>query len=358
MKPEDRKKIIHVVSSLNVGGAERFVIDLGERQLLQGHKVAILSFGDAKEQLFEIAKENGINVYSTTNASNPLGQLYILSVLMRFDIIHIHTSYALKTLSIAIKCLSNKKCIYTRHGAAPVNSNDWVKIHNNFRKYISAMSFVSSEAMSIFTSNYNWPEIPKEVIDNGVVLPELVEQDKKIVAPVNIGSVGRFVPLKHQICLLKAINLLDEEYLQKVCVHFFGDGECGESLREYAASHLHEHNVEFHGMISDREKIYSAFDFLVVTSETEGLSLAIMESLAFGKPVIATDVGGNGYLLNNQANGWLVEYDKEQELADTLKLVIGNPESVREKGEQGHDFIKNNYSINAAASKYEQLYTL
>ena len=352
---QTKKKIIHVVSSLKIGGAERFVIDLAEQQIDKGHKVAILSFGDRNEPLVEIASAKGIKVHSINNASKPLGQLAILKVLFMSEVIHIHTSYALKTLSIAIRLIGKKQCIYTRHGAAPVNSPEWRKIHEKFRRYITSMSFVSQEGKDIFESNYQWPEIAKKVVDNGVVLPN-AQPDKLVSDTLQIGSVGRFVPLKNQISLLRAFNLLSKEQQDLFHIHFFGDGECSNQLLSYVKDNQLQQYITFHGMVTDREQVYLSFDVLAVTSETEGLSLAIMESLAYSNPVIATDVGGNGYLLDDEKNGWLVRYNDDQQLAELLLQLVNDTAAILDKGYAGREFIVENYSINNAARIYDSIY--
>lgn len=352
----NKLKIIHVVSSLNIGGAERFVIDLGEKQLSLGNDVAILSFGSNEDTLVDVAKNKGLETYIIEKAKSLFGQLKIFLALKKFDIIHIHTAYALKPLSIVMKVIGGKPCVYTRHGAAQNNSLAWQKIHQHFKRHIKAMSFVSQEACDIFKHNYPWHDIPMSVVDNGVLLPDLAAYPRVYDNKLHIGSVGRLVPLKHQISLLKAMSILPENIQQSIVLHIFGDGECESKLRTFAKNNLLEANIRFYGMVTERDQIYPTFDCLVVTSETEGLSLVIMESMAYCKPVIATRVGGNPTLVKHNENGWLVDYDDHHQLAALLQNLSENVPQVTTFGLSAREYIADNFSLATVVNKYAEIY--
>jgi len=352
----NKLKIIHIVSSLNVGGAERFVIDLGSKQLSNGNIVSILSFGSAKDTLVNVAKDKGIQVNTVESVASIFGQFNLLILLPKFDIIHIHTAYALKPLSIVMNLLGRKQCVYTRHGAAENNTADWKEIHNKFKRHVKAMSFVSRQSFDIFKRNYPWHDIPMSVVDNGVLLPDgdtysRIEENK-----LHIGSVGRLVPLKHQISLLKAVSILPQTLQTSIKLHIFGDGECELALRKFSKNNLIDENINFYGMVTERDKIYPAFDCLVVTSETEGLSLVIMESMAYSKPVIATDVGGNSKLVLDNVNGWLVNYDDHHQLAEKIRELFEDHNKIKSFGASALDYITENFSLDTIVDKYNEIY--
>lgn len=347
--------LIHVVSSLNVGGAERFVLDLGSKQLKQFNRVAILSFGSEQDQLVDIAKSIGIEVYTISRVGSVFGQIKLFSILRKFDVIHLHTAYALNPLSIVMNLIGSKVCVFTRHGAAPNNSSQWQDIHNKFKKFINGVAFVSQDAKNVFEETYPWKDIPMEVVDNGVIMPKAIDAPK-FENKIRIGSVGRLVPLKHQISLLKAAELLDVENKTKISLEIFGDGEDWEKLTSFARDHVSDVDVTFHGLVTEREKIYNSIDILVMTSETEGLSLAIMEAMAYSNPVIATDVGGNSTLVNDGASGWLFDYDDSNALASIINGVVNDTQQIAKRGRIGRTFIEQNYSIDVTASAYERLY--
>jgi len=350
-----KQKIIHVVSSLNVGGAERFVIDLSQRLKETNHPVEILSFGSENDTLCQVAKDIGIKVTSISNSSSVFGQLKLLKVLFNCDVIHLHTPRLIKTLSLVLKVIGKKNLVYTRHGAADLSSADWKKLHAKFKQYVSYMTFVSQEAMEVYTQVYAWQDIQKVVVDNGVNIPELTS--KKPNSLLKVGSVGRFVTLKNQISLLKALSLIPNESQQKIEIHLFGNGECEQQLRAFVEDKNLNQSVIFHGMVNDRSQIYNTFDMLCVTSETEGLSLAIMEAMAFALPVLATDVGGNSKLVKDEINGWLFNYNDSEAIAERMLWALENKKILGEFGLHGREYIQNTFSIDVAKNKYVEIYT-
>jgi len=348
------KSIIHVVSSLEVGGAERFVIDLCRLQIGQKMTVAILSFGLEDDTLVSECEKAGINVFFT--AKNKMGKWRdaYLSV-NAFNIIHFHSPYPLKFMLPIMPLCIRKKIIYTRHGADPLSGRPWGYMHKIARLFVNEVSFVSQEGADVFSRTHGWLRKPKHVIDNGVNLDEVVitrtQNDK-----TRIGSVGRMIPLKNQICLLKAITLLPEVKRKAVEVHFFGDGPDLVLLKDFVDKNLLQEFVIFHGMVSNRSNIYNSFDILTVTSETEGLSLAIMEAMAYYCPVLASNVGGNSKLVVDESNGYLFDYDDAQKLSDKIAIFIANPELVKAFALKGRSRIEEQFSLEASVEKYQKLY--
>ena len=281
-------KVAHIVGSLNVGGAERFVIDLCSIQKKLNMKPAIISLGSPDDALVGECRVNNIPV-ANYGGGSLIKIIRVFFVLLKFDIIHIHSPHALKFLSVALPFF-NKKIIYTRHGAAPLTAPHWNRLHLKIEKHINAITFVSKEGFDNFQQQHNWQNTPCLVIDNGVLIDPVNKNESTLF---RIGSVGRMIPLKHQISLLKAVSLLKEEVQNSIELNFFGDGACIAQLKSYQSENLTNVAINFHGMINNRELIYSNIDVLVVTSETEGLSMVIIEAMANRIPVIATNVGGN-----------------------------------------------------------------
>lgn len=346
-------KVAHIVGSLNVGGAERFVIDLCSVQKQLNIKPGIISLGAPDEPLVGECKVNNIPVASYGGGSF-IKMFRVLLVLLKFDVIHIHSPHALKFLSLLLPFL-NKKIVYTRHGAAPLTAKHWLDLHVKANKYVDAITFVSQEGLDKFQAQHKWHNIPSLVIDNGVLIAPVA---KKRSEKLRIGSVGRMIPLKHQINLLNAVQRLPAKSQSNIALHFFGDGECLSVLKEFHQTEITNVDVNFHGMVSDRECIYSNIDVLVVTSETEGLSMVIIEAMANKAPVIATDVGGNPKLVINEQTGWLFNYDDDNKLAEYIQHCIDNRQLITEYGDNAFKYISANFSIESAAKKYLELYNV
>ena len=346
-------KVAHVIGSLNIGGAERFIIDLSIAQKKQNIKPAVISLGHPTDDLVGTCHINNIPIASYSSYSYvKLCRVFV--VLLKFDVIHIHSPHALKYLRLFLPVLK-KKVIYTRHGASPYSTDYWLKFHKKIKKFVSAITFVSQEGKDNFHQAHGWGNVTSAVVDNGV----LIEPVKKVPADndvLRIGSVGRVIPLKNQIGLLKAVHRLAPAAQLNVEIHFFGDGRSLADLKAFYNEKTPDLAVTFHGMVNDRERIYSSLDLLVVTSETEGLSMVIIEAMANSIPVIATNVGGNPRLVKHDKTGWLFGYDDDKTLSEQILNLIDNRSLVAEIGANALTYITDNFSIESSAKKYAELY--
>jgi glycosyltransferase involved in cell wall biosynthesis len=139
-------------------------------------------------------------------------------------------------------------------------------------------------------------------------------------------------------------------------MHLFGDGPERESLERFALRELPGIPVEFHGTVVDRERIYRAIDVLAVGSRTEGQSMAIMEAMSRGVPVIATGVGGNTELVQHGQTGMVVAPGDPLATRDAIVQLLAEPELVHRLGDASHALIAARHSIDAVVAKYHALY--
>ena len=116
--------------------------------------------------------------------------------------------------------------------------------------------------------------------------------------------------------------------------------------------------VLFTGSVSNEQLLdaYSACDVFVLPSEREGLPTVILEAMASGKPVIATNVGGNPYVIEDGVTGFLVEYGNETKLADKIIYLLEN-EDIREKVGKNARKKVGDYSWEKIAEGIEKIYT-
>ena len=346
-------KVAHVVGSLKIGGAERFVTDLCEVQKNNKKFPVIISLGQPGEALEQECHELNTPVYSYNN-SLIVKLIKVFYQLRKCNILHIHSPHALKFLHPILPFLK-AKIIYTRHGASPLAGPDWIKLHKKVMPFINAITFVSQEGKDNFQQTHQWHNVPSSVIDNGVLIQPIVK-DEAAKAGLRVGSVGRMIPLKNQIALLRAAYLLPLSVQENLEIHYFGDGECRSILEKYNSEQNWPVKVFFHGMVTDRNVIYSSFDVLAVTSETEGLSMVIIEAMANKIPVVATNVGGNPKLVIDDTTGYLFDYNDDEKLAERLIAFAENPQLTNNLGEQAFSYIQENFSLEATAKKYAELY--
>ena len=349
--------VLHVLTSLNLGGAEKFTLELAKYQREHDLDAQVLNLGHATDFLTTIAQDTGIPVTTVESTRGRLSRLsQIKHQIASFDVIHIHSPRALRFIAPVLLILSSAKIVYTRHGLDPLDSFTWRTLHKLINSRIDYITFVTQAGYDVFYQNHNWDRGKMCVIENGVSIPQ--ERICNMEPPIRFGSVGRMIGLKGQVYLLNAIgHLLDTDAAFGDCLqlHFFGSGPL-ETLLKQQAMKLTGTEIQFHGEEHDTEKIYSTFDVLVVASESEGLSMVIIEAMARGIPVIATAVGGNTTLVKDKTNGIIIPYGDSPALAEAMKEVLVNPELIAIYGKESRDFVAEDFSIGKTFSNYLSCY--
>lgn len=350
-------KVMHVLSSLRVGGAERFVLDLLTIQKEAGDDVVVFSCSPEYTPLQEEAEKNHVNCLLSTEA-----RWADYKTVWNFfrkghsnKVIHFHSPFGLRFFLplLPLFRLAGINLVYTRHGIAPLASNKWKLIHRWARPFVSHVSFVSDAGKQVFSKTHGWSERVLSTISNGVYVPK--DFIKPTSDKIRLGSVGRMVALKGQSDLIQTVSCLDDAERANLELHFFGDGPERQVLEEQAKQ-LAEGQAIFHGMELDRDKVYSQIDILVVCSEQEGLSLVIMEAMARGIPVIATRVGDSPKLVINEQTGFLYDYSDISKLTEHLVTLCGSPELREKLGKQARQHMIDHFSLEHANDQYQACY--
>lgn len=346
-------EVVHVLSSLCIGGAERFVLDLGKLQIAKNHSVRVVTFGNEGDSLVSLCESLQIKVHCLTG--NVLTRNFQFTKLISSaDVVHIHTPHALRALLPSLWFTINPKVIYTRHGEMSMASKMWKRTHGLAKYIVNDVTFVSQKGLDIFKKEQCWDYIPHRVIENGFDTDDVL-LDKKPANKVKLGSVGRMVALKGQKDLIDAVSNLPERYKDIVSIEFYGDGVERRDL-EKRAFIVGDIEMNFHGVVTDRNAIYNNIDLMVVTSETEGLSLAMIEAMSYGNPVIASNVGGNPRLTIENVTGHLFEYGDVARLTTIIKDYCDNREQITKHGANSIAHISESFSLKNTVANYEFLY--
>jgi len=336
-------RILHIVSSLNVGGAERFVIDLAiEQNQNQALKPSVLSMGEEREPLEEEILKVKMPLYHAVK----IGALR--KILSKYDVVHVHSSHSLLRILLA-SILLPIRVIYTRHNERVHTSFKWRIIYLLARVKLHKMIFVAEKARTNYLNVFPHFNHKAKTVLNGV-LPMKTEKHGSHV--VRLSHVGRFVPLKSQHVVIEALEQLPEPIKSQVNLSFYGTGPLLEKNQALAKAKIPTVEVNFKGFVTDRNEIYQNTDILIVTSETEGLSLAVLEALASGTPVIASNVGGNPELVRNGDNGLLYEYADYTALATCIMQLLEDKALYQTYSKESIKLYQENFSMAQCAQQY------
>lgn len=171
-----------------------------------------------------------------------------------------------------------------------------------------------------------------------------------------IGYVARFDPMKDHITFLEAAKRLVSHYPRVVFV-LCGDGidwDNSSLVTVIKSLNLHA-NVRLLGSRSDMARVYSTFDIVASSSLSEGFPNTLAEAMACGVPVVATDAGDSALIVGK--TGLIVPPRSPQELADGWKYMLSIGEASRlELGEQARQRIENRFCLDKMITNFEELY--
>jgi len=175
-----------------------------------------------------------------------------------------------------------------------------------------------------------------------------------------IGAVGNIKPVKGYDVLLRALPRILESHRKARLVIAGGvwwDQErYAASLAELAASLGLRERVQFLGLRQDVPDLLRAMDIYVLPSRSEGTSVALLEAMAAGKPIVATRVGGTPLVVEDGVTARLVPPDDPGALASALSGLLADREAARRLGAAARRTVESEYSVDVMVGRYVSIY--
>ncbi|MBY0353870.1 glycosyltransferase [Candidatus Babeliales bacterium] len=173
-----------------------------------------------------------------------------------------------------------------------------------------------------------------------------------------VGSVGRLDAIKSYDVLVKAFALLLKNVQSagrpvKLCL--VGGGQDEEKIKTLVQQLGIAQHIVLAGPRSDGARFYKLFDCFALSSQSEGLSIALLEAMAFGLPVVSTCAGTHEVLVDG-SNGFLVPVNDEQALAAALLRLYYNPALAYAMGLANRTLVEQDYTLEKMVTSYHQLY--
>jgi glycosyltransferase involved in cell wall biosynthesis len=222
-------------------------------------------------------------------------------------------------------------------------------------KYITVSSGIAKELLHTFQIPKNKIRVIHNAVESGDFVhvslpPELIELNKKMKKPL-VLTVARLVDQKgHHYLLDAACQVPDVMFL------IVGDGPEKAALQDQVCRLKLTDRVLFFGFQSNIPNWLGACDVFVLPSLYEGLPISILEAMAAGKPVIATDIPGNRETVIHGISGLLVPPQNASALATALRSVLINPFMGRRMGEAGREIVSQKFSIKAMVQQVTEVY--
>lgn len=379
----NQKTILYLITQSELGGAQKYILDLCFS--LKNDYNLVVAFGEQGEQgeMAEKLKENDIQYYAIPSLLRKidsqadffaLGEIIKLIKKVRPDIIHLNSSKISVLGAMAIFRLKlnpfwrfkiNKtKIVYTAHGwvfhEPGVNSLKYKKMERWTARFKDKIICVSQMDYDSALQEKIAPKDKLVMIHNGIAPINFLSREQARAElglgpdELVIGSIGNLYKNKGFEYLINATKILVDNGLKPKTI-IIGEGEEREELENWIRQFRLEKYVILKGRM-DAAAYLKAFDIYVCSSVKEGLSYTIIEAMRASLPIVATNVGGNPELIENEKTGLLVNPEKGEEISRAIIKFINNPELLNQVRQAAEEKASREFTLENMIEKTRGVY--
>jgi glycosyltransferase involved in cell wall biosynthesis len=379
-------RIVHVIARLNVGGAALHVLQLAREQQQRGHEVVVVAgtLAAGEESMEYVADELGVHLLKLPVLQRELSvradalairHLRAIIRARRPDVLHTHTAKAGATGRIAAFLAGDARpraVVHTYHGhvLSGYFSRRWEAV---FRRVEAVLAHATGTLIAVST------EVRDDLVGFGVARPERFvvvpygfdlpawgdadeRARERIRAELGLGDetfaigwAGRLTAIKRPLDLVRTLRAVVDAGIDAVLV-LVGDGELRHESEALARELGVAERTRFAGFQQRVREWYAAVDVSLLTSANEGTPVVAIESLAAGRPVVATRAGGTGTVVRDGESGFLLEIGDVEGLARRLVELARDPELRRRLGERGAADVRERFATARMADEIDAVY--
>ncbi|REL31143.1 TIGR03088 family PEP-CTERM/XrtA system glycosyltransferase [Thalassotalea euphylliae] len=368
--------IAHIVYSFATGGLENGVVNLINHLPENDYRHSIICISKHEPKFFSRIKTNNVRVYDLHKKPGKgiawLVACWRLLKKIKPDICHSRNLNPLEA-QIAAWFAGVSVRIHGEHGWDVNDLNGGNKknqlIKKLFKLFVHRYVALSKESLSYLEHQINVPANKLTHICNGVDVEKFSHDTKgddfgfSTTSTRNFvfGTVGRQVRVKNHQQLLDAFIKLKQSDIpnaQLAKLLIVGDGVLKDSLIAAAQQSEYYEDICFTGHRDDIPQTMAAMDVFVLPSLAEGISNTILEAMASGLPVIATNVGGNpDLIMAEHHNSHLVEVNDVTALSNSMAQYLIHQERLEIDSIKVREHCVKHFSIESMVTKYHDLYT-
>ncbi len=348
-------RFLYVIGQLGAGGSERQLYSLLEAMDRKLYRPVVVVWNyDAKDLYVDRCRALGVPLYALPPTSSRIKKLLALRYLVRQlnpEVIHSFSTFTnfatwwatFGRQAVVLGTMRSDFCGAQQEIGPLINrlNTRWPRnqIFNNYRS-----ADMIRQARSFF--------VPKNVfvIHNGLDLQRFCSLPFPGAGQVHIVGIGSLLPVKRWDRLLRVAYMLQEDGLDFL-IKIAGDGPLRETLQQEAQKLGVTRRVRFLGHVDDIPALLGEASFLSHTSDSEGCPNAVMEAMACGRAVVATDVGDIPLLVEDGKTGFVVPRADEARLAQRIATLITNRELCQRMGEAGRIKAEQSFRLNRMVSE-------
>ena len=356
-------RVLHIIEKLENRGAEKQLVLLAKGLYKQGFDVSVCCFRSGGELGVELVQNQIPLIEFEKKKRIDLNFFFKLVHFIRknrFQIVHTHVFTANLWGRLAAKIAGVPVIISHEHGDFTLSSK-FRRFTNRIFEKITEIVFVVNRDLSDQFVKKNKIAVSKiQILLNGLDFNQLngkksnLQKRFESVFPL-VGTVGALEPRKNHSSLLTAAKQFLEKYPTAQFL-FIGEGE-EKRVLEIATDQLQlRNNIHFLGNRNDVFPLLKLMDIFVLPSFTEGTSLALLESLAAGTPVVATAVGGTPEVLNNGKYGYLLKNSTPEAIVIGLETILTDSTYDKNFKEKTKRYVKKHFDIQNSVFELSETY--
>lgn len=357
-----------------IGGAQVHVITLSKLARDNGYLPTICG-GHQSGDLVSWCFEENIRYQHIPGLSNDSGFISTLKSLFQISSIFsssssIYSFHSSKAGAIGriSSTLSRTRILYTVHGWNYTNQLFTLKGFLYFLIEFILEIFFSFYCDLVFVSNFDklrrplpfFNRFPSNFLIYNTVSNIVAKPSSTTQSPgLHIGMIGRFSNQKAHLALLNAVR-----FLPSVSIDFVGDGYTLSECKEFASFYDIANRVHFLGRLSNHDARSCLFrwDIYLLVSNYEGFPRSILEALASGTPIIASNVGGCSEFfsysdLSDRSIGILLPNNQPESIASSISYYLDNPDLISVHGENARFIYDKYFSFSAFSNAYLTLWS-
>lgn len=362
-----KKNILHIIHSLDVGGAEKLVVDFVMRTNNNLFNVSVCCL-DRSGILGDELKSKGFAVTSLGRTPGvDWGLVLRLRKLLRekdIDIIHAHQYTSFFYASLAKNFSKRPNIIFTEHGrfypeSRKIKRSLFGPFLAGFASEIISISEATKEAMIRYD---NFPRNKIRVIYNGIKFkteaPDFALKRMELnLSPEDfvLVTAARLDPIKNHRMLIRAMQTISGTRPDCKLI-IAGDGPEYEGLSDDIKKGGLSGAVRLLGHRNDIAEIFQVSDIFLLSSLSEGTSVTLLEAMNAGLPAVVTNVGGNPEVLKDSVTGFLVDSNDDKAMAARIMQLYQDHTLAGRLGAAARERVGTLFSFENMMDRYEKLY--
>ena len=353
-------KILHILTDSNIGGAGRYLLSILESYDREQFQIeVVLPIGSKLAPVVKAADTTVIEMPYIQDRSfsfKAVGALYRLLKEKKPDIVHTHAAFSGR---VAAKLLG-LRIVHSRHYCIPDGGKNGIMgfVNNHFSHGIIATSpevekglIAAGTKKEIITTIFNGTPSVRSLSkgEKMAVLARYGIPDNAFV----VSQIARLDPVKGHDYTLDGAKLLADN--TDIVILLAGDGPQEEHLRKRIKEE-NIRNIIMTGFVPAVEEIINITDLQINASFTETTCLALLEGMSLGVPAVATDGGGNPYVISHGENGLIVPYGSGEALAEAILTIKNDPALYRKMSTAAMDSYNKQFRADIMTRQVEELY--